>query len=363
MVYFRGGKRFREIRFSGYAPGIYVPLYVPTGEGFKLVFYDPDDKKVGELGSDSANNIVSNINFELLESGCGSMELTLTEKPSFEIGYRTRVDVFPFFSSDPWYTGFVYDLPRKSSKTTKLRYGGFGYYEQLEWVRVSGSWQNKKVNKIVADIIENQVSPKTSIKYNQAKIAESTVEASSIIIDNASAKEVLSKLSGFEADFVFGVDNYREFFLLPRSNQVVAKLWVGKHCEDFECEEDISHVANRLYVKAGVIAAGSNYVAIVEDGESINKYGVREAVVTAPEVANVDDAVAWGLAKLNETKLKKITGQAKNVFLSNMKPFEAKGAVVLVDTEGVELQMRVVSVTYDVSTDGILADLHLEAYQ
>lgn len=214
MMYFRGGKRFRETRFSGFSPGIYVPLYIPIGEGFKLVFYDPSDNKIGELGSDAANHLIKEVNFELLESGCGSMDLTLTEKPSFEIGYRTRVDIFPFFSSDPWYTGFIYDLPRKSSKTTEQCYSGFGYYEQLEWVRVSGGWQNKKVNKIIADIIENQVSPKTSIKYNPAKIAESAVEASSIIIDNASAKEVLSKLAGFEPDFVFGVDNYREFFLL-----------------------------------------------------------------------------------------------------------------------------------------------------
>lgn len=153
------------------------------------------------------------------------------------------------------------------------------------------------------------------------------------------------------------------FFYSLRSNQVVAKLWVGKHCEDFECEESISHVANRLYVKAGVVAAGSNYVAIVEDNESINKYGVREAVVTAPEVANVDDAVAWGFAKLNETKLKKLTGQAKNVFLSDMKPIEAKGTAVVVDTEEVEKQMRITAVNYTISTDGILANLHLEAYE
>lgn len=360
---FRGGKRFREAGFSGYSPGIYVPLYIPAGPGFKLIFYNPSDEKIGELGSDAYSHLVKEVSFELLESGCGSVELTLTEKPPFEIGYRTRIDIFPFFSSDPWYTGFIYDLPRKSSRTMELRYQGFGYYDQLDWVLVSGSWANTRVSDVMADIIENQVAPKTAIKHNRIKIIQSTSTVENFIADRITAKEALKKLSEFEPAFVWGVDSYREFFFSLRSNKLVSKLWVGKHCDDFEVEENASQIANRLYIKAGVVAAGSNYVAVVEDSESISKYGYREAVVVAPEVLSIDDAIAWGYSQLNQKKLKKLTGAAKGVFLNDMRPIEPKGMAVIVDEEGAERTMRITTVNYLILTSGILAELKLEAWE
>lgn len=362
-MYFRGGKRFRETRFSGYAPGVYVPLYIPLKEGFKLIFYDASDNKLGELGSDIANHLIKEVSFELLESGCGSVSLELTEKPPFSISYRTRVDIFPYFSSDPWYTGFIYDLPKKSSKTKILSYQGFGYYDQLDWVLVSGSWTEKKVSSVIADIIENQVAPKTAIKFNRVKISDSNKSVSSYVADKITAKAAIKKLAEFEPGFIWGVDNFREFFYSLRSNHIIAKLWVGKHCEDFELEESASDIANRLYVKAGAIVSGSNYLAVVEDSESIASYGTREAIISAPEVQSVSDAIAWGQGQLAERKLKKITGQATNVFLENMRPIEAKGKAIIVDEIGQEKEMRIVSVSYSIAPTGILANLKLEAFE
>lgn len=360
---FRGGKRFREARFSGHSPGVYVPLYIPGGPGFKLVFYDPTDEKIGELGSDAYFHLVKEVSFELLESGCGSMALTLIEEPPFEVGYRTRVDIYPFFSSDPWYTGFIYDLPKKSSKTTELRYQGFGYYDQLDWVLVSGTWTDSKVSDIVADIIENQIAPKTAVKYNRLKIISSAASVNNFTADKITAKEALKKLAEFEPSFVYGVDNFREFFFRMRSNQVISKLWVGKHCEDFELEENASQIANRIYIKAGAVLLGSNYVGVVQDDESISKYGIREAIISAPEVQSIDDAIAWGYAQLAQKKLKKITGNIKNVFLENMRPIEPNGNVLIVDEAGDEKEMRIISVSYEISTGGILANMKLETYE
>jgi len=363
MTYFRGGRRFRECRFTGYAPGIYIPLYLPRGRGFKIVFYDPQDHKVGELGSDVMNHLIESVSFQLLESGCGSVDINLTGKPPFEIGYRTRVDIYPYFSTDPWYTGFIYDLPKKTSKTTILTYQGFGYYDQLDWVHVTGVWTNKRVSEIIADIVENSVAPKTAIRYNKVKILDSPSIITNYNADTVKAKEAIQKLAGFEENFVWGVDNFREFFFWLRSDQVMGKLWVGKHCEDLEIEENASQLANRLYVKAGVIQNGTNYIGVVEDLDSINKYGIREAVVTAPEAINVDDALAWAEAQLNTKCLKKITGKAKNAFLTNMKPIEPKGKLIITDTEGREYRLRLIGVDYTISTSGISANLNLEDYE
>lgn len=363
MSYLRGGARFREARFSGFSPGVYVPLYLPVGPGFKVVFYDASDEKVGELGSDAFSHLVGRVDFELLESGCGPVSIELVDRPPFDISYRTRVDVFPYFSSDPWYTGFIYDLPRKSSKSTGLRYQGYGYFDQLDWVLVSGAWTERRASSIIADIVERQVAPKTAIKLNPVKITESTKSVASYNADRITAKEAIRKLAEFEPSFIWGVDNYREFFFLLRSSQLVGKLWVGKHCEDLEIEENASDIANRLYIKAGVIVSGTNYVAVVEDSESIFKYGIREATISAPEVQTVDDALAWGQAELAKRKGKKVTGLAKNVFLEDMHPIEAGGRLAVVDETGREREMRIVSVEYSISPGGILANIKLESYE
>lgn len=360
---FRGGKIFRQSTFSGYFLSVYIPSYKPSEEsGFQILFYNANDEKIGKLGSDSFGHLVQSVSFELNENGCGGVEIQLVDEPPIEIDYRTRVDIYPFFSSDPWYTGFIYDIPAKSARDKARRFRGFGYFDQLDWVLVTGNWAEKYVHEIIADIISTQVITKTQIKYNALKIANSLIRLSSYSIERSSAKEAISKLLEFEPNYVFGVDNFREFFFKGRSNSILRKIWVGVHADDCQIEENASNIITRCYVKAGKIADGSNILAVVENQEAIEKYGIREAVITAPEIFSEEDAALYGQIALEVLAKKKISGRLMNVELGGT-PIIPDGLISIVDENGEEHTLRVVKANYQISSAGITANCELEAYE
>lgn len=69
-------------------------------------------------------------------------------------------------------------------------------------------------NQEIADIVRNicrQVEAKTGIVYNDNKIYDVDYDIKKIVFDGVSAKEALEQLSEFATDFVYGVDEYREF--------------------------------------------------------------------------------------------------------------------------------------------------------
>ena len=113
MPRLREKKRLREQRFLGIRTGI--PKYVPAKlelRGFKLKFYDLSDVKIGEIGSDIKRGRISEIKFELLPLGCGAFSFIIDDFCElFEITYRTRVDIHPYFDASPWFTGFIQNLP------------------------------------------------------------------------------------------------------------------------------------------------------------------------------------------------------------------------------------------------------------
>ena len=363
MSCFRGGKRFREGRFSGISPGLYIPLYIPgAARGYKVIFYDPSDIKLGELGSDIREASIGSIDFELCEFGCGTFRLTTDRALPFSIGYRTRVDIFPYFSSDPWYTGFVMQLPKRTQKREPFEYAGFGYFEQLDWVLVTKSYADTNLSAIIADIIQNIVAPSTHIKYNASKIASVSYEVASIDFDHVPAKEALETLAGFAPDYEYGVDSYREFYFREKLTEATARLWAGKHFFEFDVNEDIDSVRNKLYVKQGTIVSGSNIAGAVQNAESISSYGLREAIITVPEVLNASDALAWAQTQLEKLKDPKARGQVAGVFLDEFRvPFEARGTAIITDQEGNIYELPIRNVKYSISTEGILANLELES--
>ena len=363
MSYFRGGLRFREDRFSGYAPGLYIPVYVPgVARGYKVIFYDSADVKIGELGSDIREPAISVIEFELCEFGCGGFRLTTDRALPFTIGYRMRADIFPYFSTDPWFTGFIMVLPQRAQKVQPFVYSGYGYYEQLDWVLVSKSYLSTNLSTILADIIQNIVAPATHIKYNASKIASVDYTVSEINFDHVPAKEAISTLAGFTPDYESGVDSFREFYFRLKQTGTTTRLWAGKHFGDFDVNEDINTIQNRLYVKQGKITSGSNIVGTVEDAASIGSYGVREAVITAPEIQDATDAIAWAQGELARLKDPKAHGQVAGVFLDEFRtPFEARGKAQITDNEGQLFVLPIKSVKYKISSQGTFATLELES--
>jgi len=364
MGQLRKEKRLREDRLVGIKTG--VPSYIPPElelRGFKLVFYDVSDNKIGEIGSDSFRGKIAEVQFELISFGCGAFSFTINDLPDFNITYRTRVDIHPYFDSIPWFTGFIQVIP-KPGKKRPYAFSGFGYFDQLDWVTITASYQNQEVSLIIKDIIQNYVAPNTQIIYNESKIEAASYTITSIDFDHTKAKDAIQTLADIAQGYEFGVDNSREFYFREIDTDTKYHYWVGKQFQDIEIEEDPNSVRNKLYVKAGQISGGSNIIGSVQDGTSIATYGLREDVVTAPEILNSDDALQWANYILQDLKTPKVKAQIHNVFLDSTKEkIEPKGKCRITVYDGTEYELLVKRVQYSISKSGIFAELELGEIQ
>lgn len=362
MPRLREKKRLREQRLTGIKTGI--PTYVPPElvvRGFKLKFYNTSDVKIGELGSDVKTGKVIDVSFELRTLGCGAFSFVLDDKPGFAIDFRTRVDIHPYFDALPWFTGFIQTIPQTGQKRP-FAYTGFGFYDQLDWVTVTGSYTSEELADIVKDIIQNIVAPDTQIIYNVAKIEATGYTVNSIDFDHAFAKDAIQTLADMAQDYEFGVDDSREFYFRPIDTDVNYSYWVGKHFQNVEIEENPFTVRNKLYIKIGEIqAGGSNIIGSVHSDPSIGTYGLREEVITVPESLNSADATRWANLILSEKKDPTVTAKIANILFDETKAkITAQGKSRITVEDGTEYTLFIKAVSYSITAGGILGNMELE---
>jgi len=355
-------KRLREQRILGIRTGI--PTYIPPElvlRGFKLKFYNTSDVKIGEIGSEVKTGRISTVDFELMTLGCAAFSFIIEDKPSFTIGYRTRVDIHPYFDDTPWFTGFIQSIPQIGQKRP-FEYSGFGFFEQLDWVTVTGSYASQDVAVIVKDIIQNVVAPDTQIIYNAAKVESPSYTVESIDFDHTYAKDAIQTLANMAQDFEFGVDTSREFYFRPIDTVVHYSYWVGKHFQNIQIEQFPHTVRNKLYIKIGEIqAGGTNIIGNVQNNDSINAHGLREEVINVPESLNTTDATRWATEILAKMKDPSVKAEIKNIFFDDTKAkIEAKGKARITVYDGTEYELFIKSVAYRISAAGILGEMALE---
>lgn len=359
-----GEFRWGEARFGGIQIGI--SPYSPTAgdtRGYKCVFYSAAGTKVGEVGSDLGNVIISSLTFELQDFGCGAFSIEMSELPTFTIGYRTRVVIYPYFDSTPWFSGYVKTVPQPGQSIRPYVFEGFGFFEQLDWVLVTGSYAGIDVAAAVADIVQNTVAANTQILYNAAKIESTgyTISATGLDFDHVTAKEALQSLADIAQEFEFGVDNSMEFFFRARETAETHQRWAGLHFADVEISEDPSEIVNRIHVKGGTIqSGGSNIIGTVSDAASIAANGLHEAVETAPEILDYDDAMRWAAQILAEKKDPIQSAQLTGIILDDTKAMiEARGLMRVTGHDGTSYSLDIARVEYTISPAGIRADVEL----
>lgn len=365
-----GSSRFGQHRFSGFlGKAEIVFAYASVLNGIKIKIYDTAGIKLAELSNEIQQGILGEMKFDLIEAGCGKFEFTLLkEYTDVEIKYNHRIDIHLFGSTSPWYSGYIIDRPKKGSTEKIYKYGGFGYFNQLETCIVDQQYNattfpnasDRYVSKIVDHIIRTFVEPKTDIVYNAGKILGMTFVATDIKFDKTTAKKALQDLVEIAQDYRMGVNENRQFFFGPLDTQtnVDCIKFVGKHLKTIIFDEDVSKIINRVYIKAGKITSGSNYIGMVEDTTSEDAYGLREKVLTIPAALTLSDAVRWGNYQLSSLKdpiqKAKVTGiELQNTII------KAEGKARIFDEEGNKYEFPIKRVSYKISDDGIIADIEL----
>lgn len=190
-------------------------------------------------------------------------------------------------------------------------------------------------------------------------------------MDHVTAKEALKQLADFAIDYVYGVDQYRQLYFQPRDNEIneQARFWIGMHLNTYVPTWDVEKIVNHAYIKGGnVDNEGEQWLAEVSDTESINKYGLQEAIWTLPSAYSESDAQKWGQSQMRKykepTKSAKVTGvkleypRADGTFF--VRKLSTQGQTALTTNEGEIYTYPITKLKYTVSADkGISLDMEL----
>jgi hypothetical protein len=217
-----------------------------------------------------------------------------------------------------------------------------------------------EVANIVDDIITTFVEPKTNIVYDAAKIITTGYKATYVKFDKVTAKKALQDLADLAQNYTFGIDEEKDFYFKAISTAVNedAIRFVAKSVKTFTYDEDVSKIVNKIYIRAGSITDGSNYIGFVESSPSQTSYGLKEKILVAPTVLNVDDATRWGTYKLNSVKDPILKGKASTLTLNKIL-IKAFGKARIFDENGNKYELPIKKVSYKVSSQGITCDMEL----
>ena len=344
--------------------------YLP--DVFTVIAYNDDGTKTAIFGAGSESNSLKQLTFEVVETGCGKVELTFNKLPAnAELSYRQRVDIHLFNDSRPWYSGYIISRPIEGTTQDKnFKFTGHGYYNLLEKVIINSTYENQEVSAIVSDI-SRQIERKIGLTTNPNKIINTGYTITKIILDHVTAKEALKQLSDFAIDYVYGVDEYRQLYFQPRDTEIneQARLWVGQHIDSYVPEWDVEDIVNHAYIKGGnVDDEGEQWLAELEDAESQKLYKIQEDVWTLPSAYDVADAERWGESQLTNLAYPKKSAKVSGVKLEYpradgtffVRKLSTQGQAAITTAEGELYTYPISKLKYTVSSDkGIQLDMEL----
>ena len=338
---------------------------------YTVIAYNSDGTKTAIFGAGAERNTIEKITFELVETGCGKVEITFRELPTnTELDYRQRMDIHLFNDSRPWYSGYIITRPVAGTTDDTFKFTGHGYYNLLDKVIIFKVYENMEVSSIVDDMAK-QIERSVGMVYNSEKIISTDYTITKIEFDGVTVKEALKQLADFAIDYVYGVDAYRQLYFRPRNLEIneQARFWVSRHLGKYLPTWDVEKIVNRAHIKgAAVDDAGEQWLAMVEDIDSQDAYGMQEAVWTLPSAYDASDAERWGTNQINKYKEPVKSAKVSEVILEYPKPdgsffvrkLSTQGQAAVTDLSGTMYQYPITKLKYTISgTDGIKLDMEL----
>lgn len=338
---------------------------------YTVIAYAPDGTRTAFFGSGSEKNSLSKLTFEITSTGCGSSELIFKVLPkNTELNYMQRIDIHLFGDELPWYSGYIMTRPVEGSTETEFKFTAHGYYNRLEKLVLFETYENMDPGAIVRDIAVK--AEKThGLIYNASKINDAGYTVTKLVFDGVTVKEALATLADFALDYVYGVDEYRNLYFMPRETAIneQARLTVGKHINKYVPTWNVEKIVNWARIKGGNIDdAGEQWLCVVKDDSSIAKYGRRDKVLTLPSAYEAADAKRWGENQIRQNKDPVKSAKVSGVRLEyplvdgtfNVRHMTTKGQAQIRTLDGDTHEYPITKVKYTISaSNGIAADLEL----
>lgn len=338
---------------------------------YTIIAYNKDGTKTAIFGAGSESNSIEKLNFEIAETGCGKVEMTFNKLPdNTALDYRQRVDIHLFNDPRPWYSGYIITRPVEGTTEETYKFTGYGYYNLLNKVIVTGTYENMEVSAIAAEIAR-LIERNVGLAFNSNKIVNTAYTIKKIEFDHVTAAEALKQLLNFALDYVCGVDEYRQLYFQPRNSEIneQARFWVSQHLKSYKPTWDVDKIVNHAYIKGATVdQQGEQWLAEVSDQESIELYGISETVWSLPSAYSADDAERWGKNQIEKYKTPRKSASVGGVKLDYpradgsffVRKLSTQGQTAITTLDGVLHTYPITKLKYSISNkDGIKLDMNV----
>ena len=311
-------KLFGETLFGselwGGTLGAVIP-FVDSGNRFRVLFYNSIGGKIADYNSATGQRIIESIDFELNETGCGAFKIEFTRQPEL-IAVGDIIEIYLMDDSTPYYKGYVQHIPEDGRTDKSFVYSGFGLIAKLDDIIINTILTSREIGGAITYLLETEILPKQPfILENLSKIELTGLTAQVMDFSLTKAKKAIFDLVNQAGNYTAGVDALGEFFFKARSTaiQQAAVKAVAKHISTFTPSQNNQNIVNKIFINAGVVSAGSNYITYVEDLASQAGYGIKEDVETIPTTTNITDATRWAQRILTDKKDPVITAKITGI--------------------------------------------------
>jgi hypothetical protein len=341
-------------------------LVQPLRRAVTVRIYDKDDLMVAQLSSNSQTCGLLDLNWKLLETGCGEFELETTTR--LPVAHDYRVDVHLWNNYKPAYSGLIQNLPEPGGTATTFQYKGYGFFDLINRMVVTAKYPAQELRGIAVDLAN-----KAAARYKRFDIDYTLVAGSSYSMTgqldflNTPLKDALKQVSDLSGDYVWGINADRKFFFQPRATSVDMHLWVGKHLKTWLPRSDSTNILNTLYIKCGAVRKDvavdnplykTNWLdAPATDPVSIGLYGPRDGIFTAPSVLGLIDAQQAGQVELSRRSKPRQYATVSGL-IYNGEELSCSGSARVVGKDGEELILPKKSLKF--ALKGTYVDVSLE---
>jgi len=283
-----------------YGAGIYGGYAAPflgTWPGATVDVFDATGARKGTFQTGVGDFL--GCEFTHTEKGCSDFLLMFGD--FVDIEKKDVVKIKLFDSDDYFFCGVVRVEPIQGATQTDYVYSGYGLNDYLYRINAGAlSYANKTIEYILDDLLTNNITAKTPITYNVAKLQPPAITLTSFNANYNqmdSAIDALLEIASSAGLYVAGVDRVGDFFFLPRSDETQVTLVTGA-----EGRYGIDD-----YNPADTVEARTKYFVLDKDGvfvdtvETTEDHDIFEEKLTGPDVDNTT-LVNWaeGILKENE---------------------------------------------------------------
>jgi hypothetical protein len=276
----------------------------------EIQFYSLTDDYIASLSSRSKNNGAFSWEITDAKEG-GLLEFTIEVSKDIDITFFNGMVVKFYRKNFHWFTGsLVYKPELDDNDTKKIKIEGIGFYAYLKDKKIEYElYENKTLEYIVLDIIENYIVDNLPIFYNPDLIDLPSITIVKYEIKNKDLFQVFKYLlnvanNNFNSEqYEIGTNKYRHFYFKPISNTVITGYFEGFHFQKPKPKFSTKDLFNKINVQRTLEGAtDTDPVGIVEDTTSQEKYGIKEKEYKIPDYMDDTTALLVGNAILEQYK-------------------------------------------------------------